>query len=166
MYAMFMSELAFRHDRLQDLMNKRGWNDGQVAYKAGVSKSMVFYLRKGERADLSATMAGRLAEIFGTSVEYLVGMTDDPAPVKMQLEAEIEELLRSARHLPRHRQRDLLRMAESFAKENDQDRMDTILDMVKDIGGEEAEDALVDLLRSLRSDNPALLGPDIAPDAE
>jgi transcriptional regulator with XRE-family HTH domain len=162
MYAIeHMSGLTFRHDRLQQLMDKRGLNDGQLAYKADISKSMVYYLRTGGRDNVSATIAGILAKELGTSVEYLVGMTDDPAPIKQQLEQEIEALLQAARQLPRYRQRDLRRLAETFANENIQDQMEMALDMIRHYGGERIEDSLVDFLRSLRPDDsmpPRLTG--------
>lgn len=154
---MGMSELTFRADRLNQLMQQRKLNDGQLAYQAKLSKSMVFYLRTGGRDNVSATVAGRLAEILGTSVEYLVGMTDDAAPVKLRLDEELERLLHQARHLPRHRRRDLLRMAETFANENAQDQMVSVLGMVRELGGEEAETLLVGFLSSLRPDRGGLL---------
>lgn len=57
-----MSEVSFRADRLSELMKNRKLNAGQLAYKTGISRTMIYYLQKGKRSTTSGESVGRAFE--------------------------------------------------------------------------------------------------------
>lgn len=65
-------ELEFRIDRLDRLMEKRGLGPGELAYLSGISYNMIYKMRKGERPNISAILAVRLARALNTTVEFLI----------------------------------------------------------------------------------------------
>lgn len=146
-----MSDYQFRHDRLEELMKKRGLNDGQLAYMAGMSKSMIFYLRSGERPNVSAVNAAKIAEALGCSVDYLLGLSDDPLPSRLELGEVGIELLTIAKTLPESRQRDLLLIAQAYqeAGEPTPEVMELLLDKIEELGGPEEYDRIMTALESL-----------------
>lgn len=66
------SELELRIDRLDRLMDQRGLGPGELAYLSGISYNMIYKMRKGERPNLSAILAVKLARALNTTVEFLV----------------------------------------------------------------------------------------------
>lgn len=54
---------------------------GQLAYKAGISISSIHRIEAGERPNTSGVILGQIAEALQTTVDYLIGRTDDPGPV-------------------------------------------------------------------------------------
>jgi len=65
--------------RLKALRQKRAWRAEEVARRAGVSVRHIWRLEANARPNVAAVTVGRLALALGTSVEYLLGMTDNPA---------------------------------------------------------------------------------------
>ncbi len=66
--------------RIRSLREDRGWEAGQLGYKAEVSTSMIYKLETNERPNVSGVILDRLATALGTSVDYLMGRTNDPRP--------------------------------------------------------------------------------------
>lgn len=62
--------------RLANKMDHSGWSAMDVAVALGISLSMVYMLRRGERRP-SIDMAFKLAELFECSVEELFGSSQD-----------------------------------------------------------------------------------------
>lgn len=160
------SKLGFRPDRLQAMIERRGLRPGQMEYLTGVSQPTISLILNGKRPNPGAQVLARLAQTLGCSVDYLLGITDDPAPAKMEMSAQVDALLHLARRLPSHRQHDLVQMAETFARESAQDQMVAVLGMIRALGGEEAERLVVGLLSSLRHDDRALVDELNGKDAE
>lgn len=50
--------------RLRSLREDRGWEPGQLAYKAGVSAAYVYKLENNERPNVSGVILARIAEIL------------------------------------------------------------------------------------------------------
>ena len=63
----------------------RGLGDDREVRQAGIAghlmcdQSLYSRYRRGER-ELPLRLAVQLAEFYGVSVDYLVGLTDEPAP--------------------------------------------------------------------------------------
>ncbi len=64
--------------RLRELRERRGWSMGVLASLSGVSVSQLYRLEKGERPRVAAVTLARIAQALGTSVDYLLGLTDEP----------------------------------------------------------------------------------------
>ncbi|MCB0040996.1 MAG: helix-turn-helix transcriptional regulator [Caldilinea sp.] len=73
-----MSEL--RIARIEELMGIYGMGPVELAESSGLSYNFIYRLRKGERADMSASSLAMLARALATSTDYLLGLTDDPSP--------------------------------------------------------------------------------------
>jgi len=88
-----MTEATFRADRFAKLMQKRNLTDGKLAYASGVSRTMIYYMRKGERSKVSAETIAALAGPLGTSTQYLMGQTDDPSPMQKTMSGMIADIV-------------------------------------------------------------------------
>lgn len=64
-------------DRLRQLREVRGWTQQELADMCGVNKLQVHRYETGITAP-PADKLRRLAEVFGVSSDYLLGLTDDP----------------------------------------------------------------------------------------
>lgn len=80
---------------------------------------------------VSAELVTKLALVFGCSVEYLMGIAEDRGPVALDLNENLETLLKTAKTLPASRQRDLVLMAKTYA-EPDEERMPLLLREVRE----------------------------------
>lgn len=109
MYAWsMMKQPTFRQDRLNELMARRKLMPGQLKIKSGVSQPMIHRLQNGERQNVSAVIVAQLAQALGCSVEYLVGITDDPSPKSIDLSDQLYELVQVAKELRSNRLVDLI----------------------------------------------------------
>jgi transcriptional regulator with XRE-family HTH domain len=67
--------------RIQQLREELDLDVSQLAYKAGIHPSTIHKIEANDRPNTSAVILGRIAEALHTSVDYLVGRTNDPAPL-------------------------------------------------------------------------------------
>ena len=67
-------------ERIMELMKERKLNGVQLAAECGVPKSAVSAWKRGDYKP-SAEAITKLAEYFGVSADYLLGLTDDCAPI-------------------------------------------------------------------------------------
>ena len=148
----------FQADRLLELMEKRDMDPGKIEYLAGISRSMVHYLQKGAKPNVSAVIVGKLGQVLNCSVDYLLGLTDDPTQAsKKELPKELRELWEVYEELPRHRRWDLLKIAVAFAEEDERaelsrqldEQIKQRLDAAEQAGGEAASELLADLVPRL-----------------
>ncbi|MGE5552950.1 MAG: helix-turn-helix domain-containing protein [Betaproteobacteria bacterium] len=63
-------------DRLRKEREKKGWTQAQAADKAGITSQALSNYEREYRDPDTATLS-RLAQIYGVSVDYLLGHTDD-----------------------------------------------------------------------------------------
>lgn len=66
--------------RLRQLRTRRGRSQGQIAEYAKVPQSTLSDFERGDVAPKTVGALINLAEYFGCSVDYLLGLTDDPRP--------------------------------------------------------------------------------------
>lgn len=163
-----MDTITFHSERLQEMMSKRKLKPGQLEYMSGVSQPMISLLLDGSRPNVSAVIVGKLADALGCSVDYLVGLTEDSSPRPMSVSDALYELVRTARQLPKFRLEDLAQIAAMYLAQNEKDDtrlMDIVLEKINELGGDEAEQLLLDLLENLRSGGGDF-GADGAPEDE
>lgn len=151
-----VKEVRFSAEKLSVLMKRRGLNDYDVAELTGISRTMVFYLRKGQRPKPAAEMVSRLASGLKIPIGDL--MTDDDV---MQTSAteEVPEAIRQlaeiAGKLSEVRREELLRIAGALEKlEREQTThplpsatMSVLLQIIEKL---EANDATEDVLAPLK----------------
>jgi transcriptional regulator with XRE-family HTH domain len=66
--------------RLRKLREENGWYQKDVASKLGITVSAYGYYEQGKREASYETLT-KLAEIFDTSVDYLLGRTEERHPL-------------------------------------------------------------------------------------
>ncbi len=69
------------YPRLKDLREDRDMTQQQVADILGMKQSQYSRYERGVR-DVPTDVLIRLAKLFSTSVDYILGMTNDPKPYK------------------------------------------------------------------------------------
>ena len=67
--------------RIRDLREDHDLTQKQVGQAVGVSQRTYAYYESGQRM-LPPEMLIALARFYGTSTDYLLGLTDDPAPYR------------------------------------------------------------------------------------
>ena len=65
--------------RIRDLREDRDLKQAVIAGQLMCDQSLYAKYERGER-ELPLRLAVQLAEFYGVSVDYLVGLTDEPAP--------------------------------------------------------------------------------------
>lgn len=78
--------------RLKALRKRRGLTQGQVAEYAGISQSTLSEIERGEIAPKTIDAIVNLTHYFGTTADYLLGLSDDPSPRR---DAPLPEVTRS-----------------------------------------------------------------------
>jgi transcriptional regulator with XRE-family HTH domain len=71
-------EMQLDGSRIRAMREFRGLTQGQLAYKAATSASHISLLENDERPGAQAATVARIASALGTTVDYLVGLSDDP----------------------------------------------------------------------------------------
>lgn len=157
-----MGELRFDSNRLAELMKKKRIGDTELARLSGVSRTMIFYLKKGKRNTASAETVAKIAAALNTTVAYLLGEGEEKQPPMQKLPEPIRQLAEVAGDLSEVRQEELLRIARTLA-ELDQDKPETpidgetmramihIADQLRARGGNED---LLPMLEALLRDSP------------
>lgn len=67
------------YPRLRDLREDMDWSQSQVAKKLAMSQTGYSKYETGEN-DVPTHVLLRLADLYGTSVDYLLGRTDERRP--------------------------------------------------------------------------------------
>lgn len=66
-------------ERIRWLRENRDWSQLYLAEKLGIHNSVLSRIEAGKKG-LDNDLLMKLAEIFGVSVDYILGRTDDPTP--------------------------------------------------------------------------------------
>lgn len=151
-----MGEVKFDPARLIGAMRKAGMGDAQLATAAGISRQMVFYLRKGKRNSVSAEVLGKIAAALEISVDSLL---QESGPQPSPLPGAVRQLTEIAVNLSETRQEELARIASVLAA-LDQERqtkemphnflggIEAAMNVFTRRRGQEAGDELIDLLKT------------------
>jgi transcriptional regulator with XRE-family HTH domain len=68
-----------RGDRLKLLRTQKGYSHQQLAEKLDLGTKQIWRYESGEN-DPTGDILGRIARELNTSVDYLLGLTDEPMP--------------------------------------------------------------------------------------
>lgn len=78
--------------RIAALRDKRGWTQEQMAALLEISRASLSHYEKGRREPDSETLT-KIADVFGVSIDYLVGRTHDPyAAMEQDVRQLVDEL--------------------------------------------------------------------------
>lgn len=98
--------------RLKSRRQRVDMTIGGVAEALGVSYQYVRQLEEGVNRPSTWPLLAKMAAIYGTSADYILGLTDDPAPAEQRsLPAHAAELLEIARSLSDERRAELAAIA-------------------------------------------------------
>ena len=78
---MSIREPVFDGKRLRALRKRRGLSAEKSAHRANVSTRHFRRLEAGQRPNTAAITLARIALVLDTTVEYLLGLTDDDRPI-------------------------------------------------------------------------------------
>lgn len=152
-----LPEARFDAGRLKRLMTKKSIGDTELARKAGVSRQMIFHLRKGSRQTASAEVVQKMADALDTTVPYLLG---DDEGEEESIPETIAKLLEIVEKLSETRQEELVRIANAFRQLEDEESQSPfiytrMLEMLRSskVFGPEEIDRLVRGIRAERGTN-------------
>lgn len=77
-------------ENLRIIREKRSKNQLNVAINVGVAQEMISAYESG-KAYPSANTLIKLAKYLDTSTDYLLGLTDDPTPIRFMGESKLTE---------------------------------------------------------------------------
>jgi len=86
------------------LREKKGWTQGQLALYAKIDQGYLSRIERGVRTNVGAAYLKKLADSLNTSMDYLVGLTDDPRPLpstEYPLDADVVEIAYRLQQRPR-----------------------------------------------------------------
>ncbi|MFT8889673.1 MAG: helix-turn-helix transcriptional regulator [Ethanoligenens sp.] len=69
------------YPRIRSLREDADWNQTQVAKQIGMSQTGYSKYETGEN-DIPVAVLMKLAKLYNTSIDYLVGFTDNPKPYR------------------------------------------------------------------------------------
>ena len=151
-------------DRLEKLLGEKKWGMGELATYSGVKYDTVYSLKSGRRPNTRADTLKRIADALDTSVDYLLGESDERKPPAKQLPEPIRRLADVAGRLSEMRQTELLKMAATLEEleRDESDRIDYVaatgaIVRISQLNEESRKDLLPVLQALLRATPPFLL---------
>lgn len=138
-------------EKLNALMDERGWGPGELEYQSGVSYDTIYKIRTTHRPRTSAEVVAKFAIAFKVSIEYLLDLTDSRSPKAIDLDKGLIELIDAAKRLSKARQSDLLLIAKAYESvgEPTAEVLNIVLEKVRELGGEEEYRKLLATLKGL-----------------
>lgn len=73
-------KIGLQGDRVLRLRERLGYTQMEAAYKCNMNQGNFSQIERGQRTNVTMETLVGLAEGLQTSVEYLIGATNDPAP--------------------------------------------------------------------------------------
>lgn len=153
-----MTEVRFDRERLLELMEREKMGDTELGRKAGVSRTMIYYLKTGKRKTASAEVVSRIAGALNASTAYLLGEEEGQNTLAQVLPSAVHQLTEIAVGLSGLRQEELLRIAATLQALEAEEGRRTIAPAVHEVirlveriqpaGGEELIEALQTLIEN------------------
>lgn len=78
-HVLLLKEAIIVYSRLRDLRNDKQWPQATIAKMLGMSQTGYSKYETGEN-DIPTAVLLQLADIYHTSIDYLLGRTNNPAP--------------------------------------------------------------------------------------
>lgn len=120
---------GIRLDRIEEGMARKKLDSKKLARAVGVSEAAISKLLNSKSPGMSAVNLSRIAKTLGVSLDYLLGLTDDPLPKSVSNDQAILELVRATMDLPRSRQHDLLLIANTYAEAAEESKRQFLREM-------------------------------------
>ena len=73
--------MAVKYQRLRDLREDHDMTQAEIAQKLGMKQPQYFRYEQGYR-DIPTDILIMLADLYNTSIDYILGRTDNPLPPK------------------------------------------------------------------------------------
>lgn len=157
-----MSDVRFIAARLDEKMKEFGYTDESLAEKVKMSKTAIYYLRKGRGGKSTTTSADNLqkiADALRTSPTYFVDESADAAPNQKKMSALVADIAGIADELSPLRQHELRDIASAIAKIEKSADVDAIYTELMNLiarltekkGGQAALEELIRHIESLAS---------------
>lgn len=129
------------------LRTKKGWTQEEIAERLGVSRPSIAGYESKDRVPRKE-MLNKIADLFGVSIDYLLGRTDEPDQQEEKSDPDkiIAEKLLSYLH-------------QGFSNEEIRKRMDFILDVFT--LGEAHSNEFIDFVRSELIKQKRLVPPNV-----
>lgn len=162
-----MSEFRFIGSRLDEKMAEMGLTDTTLAEKTGISKTTIYYLRKGREGRQITTSAENLqllADALRTSPEWFVNERAESSPNQKKMSALVADIAGIAEELPLSRQRELRALGAALVKLEQStdvgalysDLMDKLMRLTELKGGKTALKELAAHIESLTAGSPSV----------
>lgn len=74
--------MAEMYEIIEDLLRERGISGVKMSADLGMSRSFMTELRKGRAKSITTQTAQKIADYFGVSVGYLLGVETEKAPAE------------------------------------------------------------------------------------
>ncbi|MEV2908612.1 helix-turn-helix domain-containing protein [Paenibacillus larvae] len=101
--------MAAMSDRIKSLREKKGMTQDELANRLNMNRANISNYERGIITNIPSEVLNKMADLFGTSVDYILGRSDDPSPQVDTIAAhfegddftkeEIEEILEYAKYL-------------------------------------------------------------------
>jgi len=102
--------------RIMSAREAKDWTQGQLAAYAHVNRSYLSLIERGLRTNVGSDHLTKIAHALKTTIDYLVGLTDDPRPLPIAqsspIPPDVAEVAYRIQHLSHPVREKLL---ESFA---------------------------------------------------
>ena len=73
-------KIELRGDRILRLRERLGWNQMEAAYKTHTNQGSLSRIERGGLKNVTLETLANIADGLGTSIEYIIGVSNDPAP--------------------------------------------------------------------------------------
>ena len=67
--------------RIREMREDHDLTQSQIAERLGMKQPQYFRYEQGYR-DIPTDMLIKLADLYNTTIDYMLGRTDDPAPIR------------------------------------------------------------------------------------
>lgn len=78
-------------ERIEALREERGWSRREVARRSGLHEQHLLKIEQGLRKRIESETIISLAQCFGVSTDYLLGLTENPRPRRRAKPADDEK---------------------------------------------------------------------------
>ena len=160
-YTISMADIgAVFRQRLHDRRKAMGLSQSDLAGVLGVAQSYISQIESGRSGPPTVDRAFDLARACETSVDYLIGLTENPAPNADMLPEHALEVLETMRQLDNAQNYELLVIVRALLRERETIQRAQLLDFIEaaadHLGAGEELDRLEELLTSLELGRPRL----------
>lgn len=115
------------YERIISLCEDRGIKGGKMCVELGISKSILTDLKAGRKKGLNADTAQKIADYFGVSVGYLLGIDQKEKAAIDVVDDDLREYLEELRSRPEQR------MLFSVTKTATKAQIEAIVKMVEEM---------------------------------